>query len=348
MPFRQSNHVLVALLLGCLGLFALILSGFAAPLILGTILATIARPAYEWISKNVRIHRNAAGLITVTLVSLVIILPAAGLLTLLTREAINLFTLLSDNPSFADPILRTLSRISQATGIDVVSFAQQQVVQFSRTIALTVSNQIGGLLSNFGSLILAFFVMMVTMFYLLRDGHAFATFLIELSPLKTKDELGLWKTFEDTGRAVFYGNVASALAQGILGGLGFALFGLSSPTLWGAVMGFLGLIPLLGPYLVFLPAAAYLFVTGKIALGIGFLAWNLILVSTIDNVLKPEIISSKIKVHPFVVLVSILGGLKLFGIMGLIYGPLIASLFLTLLAVYEAHVREHEPMKHTL
>jgi len=209
-------------------------------------------------------------------------------------------------------------------------------------LGLTLSKEVGGIISNAVSLILNFFVMAMTLFYLLRDGEKFSKFLIDLSPLKTREELNLYKTFHDAGKAIFVGNFVAAMVQGLLGGIGFAIFGIPSPVLWGAVMGFLALIPFLGPYIIFLPAGVYLFATGSLTMGIIFLIYNIFIVSTIDNFIKPILIGDKISIHPLLVLLTILGGIEAFGLMGIIYGPLIAAMFLAILKVYLKHEKVME------
>jgi predicted PurR-regulated permease PerM len=169
---------------------------------------------------------------------------------------------------------------------------------------------------------------------MLRDGKKFGEYLIKLSPMKTDKEIGLFETFRDTGKAVFYGNFISAVVQGILGGIGFAIFGIGSPIFWGAIMVFFSLIPLLGPFVIFIPASIYLFAIGDTTNAIIFLLYNILIVSSVDNIIKPRIISGKVDVHPLIMILAILGGLSAFGIMGIIYGPLIATLFLAVLKVY--------------
>lgn len=334
MPLSESKHFLVVLLLIFLGLIVLLISQFLAPVVIGTILAGAAAKFYEKLGSV--LNKNVAALIAVILISLIIILPFVGLITLLSKEAVSLLT--NENVfGSLQPLNDFFTKLSDALEFDVKLFIETQFAPAIKSLSLKISQYIAGFLSNFIRLALTFFVMLVTIFYMLRDGKKFATFLIELSPLKTKDELNLYKTFREAGQAVFYGNFITALVQGLFGGIGFAVFGLPTPAIWGAVMAFLALIPFLGPYIIFIPAAVYLFFTAPLWTVVIFLLYNILIVSAVDNLIKPALIGSKIKVHPLLIVVSILGGLNVFGLMGIIYGPLIAAIFLGLLRVYLGH-----------
>ncbi len=342
MSVSEAKKFLIFLLAIFFVLLVVILSGFFAPLVLGLLLMGISYPLYEYLLKRFGGKENLSALIAVLVVSLVIILPFLGILSLLTKEAVDLFSQTPDKFSLSETIIKTFKPIAQKFNIDIQSVVNAQLTPVLENLGLTISREIGSLLSNAALLILNFFIMFVSLFYFLRDGKRLADFLIVFSPLKTHEELDLYNTFKEAGRAIFYGNFISALVQGILGGIGFALFGLGSPVLWGAVMAFLALIPFLGAYIIFIPAALYLFFTDQTGTAIGFLLYNILIVSSVDNLIKPKLISQKIKVHPLLILLAILGGLKIFGLMGIIYGPLIVAIFLALLKVYLEHVKLEE------
>jgi predicted PurR-regulated permease PerM len=333
MPSKDSHLFLVILLIIFLALLILTVAGYGGPLVLALVFTGLASPLYKHL-KNFFRSENVAAFVTVFIVSLVIILPAFFFLTVLTNEAFHLFTItqsgFTENYSFQNAV----TNLSAKFDVDLKSIIDIQLTPALKNLGLSISKEVGSLLSNALSLAINFFVMVIGLFYLLRDGRKFADFLLAISPLKTSDELDIYQTFIDTGKAVFYGTVLSALGQGILGGVGFFFAGLPSPILWGTLMGFLSLIPFLGAYIVFIPAAIYLFFSGHVVTAIIFLLYNILIVSTIDNIIKPKVVGAKMHIHTFPVLVAILGGLKFFGIAGLIYGPLILAVFLALLRVY--------------
>lgn len=334
---KESKYFLNVLLILFLALFVLILAGFLAPLVLGLLLAGLGFPLYRELLKRFGDKKNLASLLTVLVISLVIILPFVGILSLLAKEAFDIFTTARDQWAVNQSFMQALQPISVKFDINLEEIIRNQLAPVIENLGLVLSREIGGLLSDALRLALNFFIMLVTTFYLLRDGEKLANFLIKLSPLKTADELSLYHTFREAGKAVFFGNFISAIVQGLLGGLGFLIFGIGSPVLWGAVMAFLALIPFLGPYLIFIPAAIYLFATGGTFTAILFLLYNILIVSTVDNLIKPKLISERIKIHPLLILLAILGGIKVFGLLGIIYGPLIVAVFLALLKVYLNH-----------
>ena len=142
------------------------------------------------------------------------------------------------------------------------------------------------------------------------------------------------------GRAVIIGNGLSGIIQGILGGFGFFLFGLGSPILWGTIIGFMAFLPIVGASVIFIPAGIILFIQGKTGLAVGYLAYNLCYSAIIEYIVKPRLIGKGMQMNPLLVFIGILGGLKLFGILGVIYGPLIMTTFLTLAEIYRLEYKE--------
>ena len=178
------------------------------------------------------------------------------------------------------------------------------------------------------------------------DGHKLIEFLIDLSPLPRKEDEKLIQKFKDMTGAILMGNGLGGLIQGTAGGIVFAMFGLNSPFLWGVVMAFLAFLPIIGIGVVFLPAALYLFLKGKIAAALFFVVFYGILSGGIEYIFKPKIVGDRVKMHTLLVFLAIIGGLKLFGILGIIYGPLIVTGFLTLTDIYTSNYqRIVEPEK---
>ena len=146
--------------------------------------------------------------------------------------------------------------------------------------------------------------------------------------------------FREMGRAVIIGNGLSGIIQGILGGFGFFFFGLGSPFLWGTLIGVMAFLPVIGASLIFLPAAVILLVQGKAGAAMGYLAYNLCYSSIMEYVLKPKLIGKGMRMNPLLVFIGVLGGIKLFGILGVVYGPLIMTIFFTLAEIYRLEYKE--------
>jgi len=303
-------------------------------LILGILFAILTHPLYRNVLRKVKQKETIAALITLILISIIIILPFLGITTLLTAEALALFNSLKDKFILDSELLNFLQPIAEKLNINLVEIVNGQLVPVIKNLGLVISRELGTALSNAFNLGLNLFIFAMTFFYMLKDGKKFGEYLIKLSPLETERELALYETFKNTGKAIFYGTFISAIIQGILGGIGFALFGISSPVLWGAIMALLALIPVLGPFVIFLPASIYLFAIGNTVSAIIFLAYNILIVSSVDNLIKPKVMSGKVNIHPLLMLFAILGGLSSFGIIGIIYGPIIITVFLALIKVY--------------
>lgn len=321
------------------GLILLLLAGFATPLVLGAILATISYPLYKKIKERLRNRKTLAALLVLLLLILIIILPFFGIVTLLWQETSNLVTVVQGELSSSRPFGGTLDKLSTGLGVDVRDLITNEILPNVQNLGTFLADQIRNILSNAINLVISFFVLMVTTFYLLRDGDILGNFLKRVSPLKERDNERFFVVFEETGRAVFFGNFVSAIAQGFLGGLGFLFAGLESPIFWGTIMAFIALIPLLGPYIISIPAAIYLFLAGRPGVAIAFLLYNLLVVSTVDNIIKPKLIGDKIRIHPLFILIIILGGIKIFGIVGVIYGPLIAAIFMSIISALEENAK---------
>ena len=161
-------------------------------------------------------------------------------------------------------------------------------------------------------------------------------------PLKSKYRKHVFKKLNDMAYAVIYGSIIIAIIQGALGGIGFLMFGLPSPILWGIVMMFASLIPYVGSSLIWLPASLILIFSGYVnsdstlmVKGILFILYGVFIIGTIDNILKPKIIGDKGGLHPVLVLLGVVGGLNLLGFIGVIIGPIVLAMLVTFIGIYE-------------
>ena len=177
-------------------------------------------------------------------------------------------------------------------------------------------------------------------FYLLIDSQRLASFIIELSPLPDDQDQKLIQKFKDMAGAILLGNGLGGIIQGTLGGAVFATFGFNSPFLWGVIMALLAFLPIVGIGVVFLPASIYLFLQGRIGAGIFFIVFYVLLSGGIEYFFKPKLVGTRVQMHTLLVFLSIVGGLKLFGILGIIYGPLVVTAFLTLAEIYQASYQQ--------
>ena len=197
-----------------------------------------------------------------------------------------------------------------------------------------------GLVGNvLGGIVRAFFVVF-TMYYLFRDGDKVVHALPTVLPFSAQQSETLIKRTNEVVSASVFGVVAIAMLQGALAGLAFWLLGVPSPVLWGVVLAFVCMIPIAGSFFVWLPASIYLIISGHWTKAILLIAWGTLVISTVDNFLRPKLIMNQTKLHELFVFFSVLGGMKVFGLLGIVMGPLVLAISLGLLETFKSNSEE--------
>lgn len=197
-----------------------------------------------------------------------------------------------------------------------------------RPLAEVLMGRTLSILGGIPGILLQLGVALFALFYLLRDSDAFLIALRRMIPLDPSRTDELLARAKDITEAIVYGTVAVAVVQGVMGGIAFRLVGLPAATLWGAIMGVLALIPMIGPPLVWIPAAAYLALTGSVAQALVLAAFGALVIGTVDNLLRSVFVGSRARVHSLVVFLSVLGGVIVFGTAGVVIGPVLFALAL--------------------
>lgn len=190
--------------------------------------------------------------------------------------------------------------------------------------------QVPGLLTFAGALTLGLLVMAFTLYYGLIDGARFVRYVKSAMPLEAHQANALIEEVRRTVDAVFLGHIIVSAIQGIIGGIGFLLFGVPNAVFWGFVMILLALIPVIGPPVIWIPAVLYLLLTGHVLPALGLLVWSVLLVSTLDNLIRPRIVGNYADIHPLLILVGVLGGILAFGFIGFVLGPLVIAVLVAL------------------
>jgi predicted PurR-regulated permease PerM len=326
-------------------LFYRVMAPFFVPLAWGAILVVSVQPLYSPLRARFR-RAGVPALIMTAVVSLLIIGPIVYLVAALVGEASGLYdkmqTSIAENQfdwinlrnhPLVQGVIQRLDGI-----IDTSQWNLQDAVAnlLKQASGFVVSNT-AVLVTNIGRAILQFVLILLTMYYLFKDGDILIEQVRESIPLSA-ERVGQMLT-EVTGvvRATIYGGLVVAALQGALGGLMFWILGIPSPVFWGAVMAFL---PVLGAFIVFIPAAGILALSGFYIKAIILLAFGIGVVSQIDNVLKPLLISGRTELHPLLLFFSILGGLEVFGFLGIVLGPVVAAVFVGVFELYRGTLRE--------
>jgi predicted PurR-regulated permease PerM len=346
---RHVTLIFVGVLMATSLLLARLLWVFLSAIVLALVLVSLFAPLNRRLAQVLGGRlRLASGLTTLGIV-LGVVIPGGLFGMALTHQAWELYManrqapLLQEFLAFLSGESALALRFREAAAAFGLDFSPDKLGTLTTglltEVGLFLYERLSGMAADVLSIALHFGVMVLVVFTLLVDGHRLKSFLMDLSPLPEDEEEELVRRFQMISRAVFLGNGASAALQGVLGGLGFALFDLGSGVLWGAVMGFLSFLPIVGASAVFLPAAAVLALRGDTGLALGYLLYNFIYVGVVEYGLKPRFISGQGRMSTVLVFLGILGGLSLFGILGLFYGPLIISMFLALVGIYKEHYR---------
>ena len=217
-----------------------------------------------------------------------------------------------------------------------------------RTSAEWFTGNLGAIFAGTLSTIFAFFIALIGAFYFFRDGRELLELLIKVSPLPDQEDRIIFARLAKAVRAVATGTVLVALIQGSLVTIGFTLFGLGERAiLWGAVASLGALIPGIGTTVVTAPAIIYLFFTGDMTNAVALLIWSMLIVGLVDNLIGPYLISRGNNLHPFIILISVLGGISLVGPIGFVIGPVIVTLFIVLLEIYNQYIVNEKPIQKT-
>ncbi len=350
MQKQLGSNFFIIFLICSLILFLKLFWTYLSAIVLAFLIVSIFYPVYYWIKRLFRGSEISASLIMILLILLVLILPVGWFVGTLSNEAFDFYNNTRSSVSLQkiQKILESdslwaqrIRKVGDMTGVTVTTETVQSLAaSLGKKVGLFLYNQISSMASNLLSFLVHFFLMMLAIYYLFRDGERLKDYIASLLPVPKEQFEKVIKKFQETGKAIIIGNGLSGIVQGVLGGFGFFFFGLSSPSLWGAIITFMAFLPIIGASVVFIPASIILIVQGNIGIGIGFLIYNLVYSSIIEYLIKPKMIGKGMQMNSLLVFIGIIGGIKLFGILGVIYGPLIITIFLTLAEIYRLEYKE--------
>lgn len=332
---KLQLYFLLSVLAATSALVFFIFLPFAYPLILAMVFASIFRPVHKKLSGFVPNKPGLAAFFTVLLVIIFILTPFVFLGMQIYQEVkqfyfsffenggMNAISILADN--LMDKV-RGLFPVPQDFSLDING-------RIGQNYNLLLQN-IGSVFSNLAHLIFNSFIFLIALYYLLKDGEKLKKAILALSPLADKDDEMIFKKLEAAVNSIVRGSLLIAIIQGALTAIGFFVFGIPNPVLWGSVAAIAALIPGVGTALVITPAIIFLFITGKTFAALGLLLWGALAVGLIDNFLGPKLIGGKMQLHPLLILFAVIGGIGFFGPVGFLLGPLTLSLFFALLEIY--------------
>lgn len=331
---KPQIYFLLILLAATAILSFFILRPFLFAFVLALVFAVIFRPLHQKMLKYTFKHEALAAFITTIIIVILIFAPLIFLGAQILQELKDLYLSLAGGGK--DNIFNAINKLAAAShryfpNTQDISASLDQYLK--QGLSWLLSN-LGAVFSNFAKMIMTAFLFIFSLYYLLKDGRKLREKIINLSPLNDDDDETIIKKLELAVSSVIRGNFVIAFIQGALTALGFSIFGVPNAILWGTAASIAALIPSLGTSLIFIPAIILLFISGQILSAGGLLLWGLLAVGLIDNFLGPKLIGRGMQLHPLLVLLSVLGGIGFFGVIGFVLGPIILSLLFTLFDIY--------------
>jgi predicted PurR-regulated permease PerM len=351
---REQLHMTLFLFVAAVVfyLFFRIMLPFLIPICWAAVFAIIFFPLQRRLLKRLN-NRSLAALLMCLLVLVVIVGPIAYLFVAVVSQAAGAVTGIDNLYSsgqlqqwlnidwpFWQTVKKVLSPYYDLSQVDLDNVFKNAIGKMSSVVL----DQTSWLVANATKTVFSFGLMVFTMYYLFREGESLTDRLKRLLPLEAAQVDTAFIQLREVVQATMYGGIAVALLQGLLGGILFAAVGIDSAVFWGAVMAFLSLLPFIGAFLVYVPAGIALILAGSTVKGIIVIVIGAVVISQVDNVVRPYLISGKTSMHPLLLFFAILGGITIWGLVGLVVGPMVAAAFVILIKVFEMRLRPEEPV----
>lgn len=324
-----KNAITIALIAGLFILAIMIVKPVAMSILFGILLAYIFYPVYKWVLSKLKNENLSALLICAGLIA-IILFTGWLIFSSLANQAVDLYFSLQ-NTNLANVVSEILPNF----------LSSELSSNLAGSLNSFISNLLANFLSKFTSFILnlpiimiQLFIVVFVFFFSLRDGKKGVDYVKSLSHLGKETQEKFFKQFKDITNSVLLGQIVIGIAQGIVAGIGYFIFGVPNALILTLLTMFVGIIPLIGPWLVWLPVNIYLFIIGRTGAGIGLLIYGLVIISWIDIFIRPLMVSRKTEINSAIVIIGMLGGLFVFGILGLIIGPLVLAYVLLVVELY--------------
>ncbi len=332
-----SKWFLIVLIIFVLYLCYLIFRPFLVILLAAAILSSIFYTPYEQLTKLFRGRKHLASLIICIFVAILVVLPAINIIALAAQKSVVAYDSTVEWVAGND-VGNKIFDSYWWNKINAVGFDQETIKgAILESVGQIKDWLVGGTKSvilGTTNFIFSLIMILFAMFFFFVDGKVMVEKIMRWTPLPNKYDKEIFKKFRDVSRSTVISTFVTAVAQGILGAIGFLIVGL--PAFFAAIaIGFFSLMPYIGTAIIWLPVALYLLFTGQIWQGVFLIIWGAVVIGQSDNLLRAYLIKGKAQVHPIFIIFSILGGIAVFGIWGVIFGPLIISLAVTILHIYE-------------
>jgi predicted PurR-regulated permease PerM len=342
MPIQSSNvRWWLLLLVTAISLYLCwrMLQPFLGVIAWATVLVILFYPVHKRLAQRLG-RPSLAALLSCVLVIVIILVPIALITMAVFKELANAVQsmqsavnyILNPNSPGTGPILNFISHYVDISHLSSEEFLVERIRGVSGQLAGRTLGFLGGL----AGVIVQMFFVIFTMYYFFKDGENIFRTVRDALPLDRDQAESIMSRTREVIDASVYGVLTIAIIQGTLGGLAFWILGLRSALIWGVAMTFLSMVPMLGAFLVWVPAAIYLAVTGHYVKAVLLTLWGTLVIGMIDNFLRPKLVGSRTRLHELLIFFSVLGGLNVFGVLGVVLGPVVLAITLALVDVYRA------------
>lgn len=345
----STQWLLIAALLVAIYACYLLINPYINSIVMAFIISLLMFPIHEQVDKIIPSMKNTSALVSCIILTFIVVIPLLFVFTAIVQQGSSfsqsVYHWVSDGgvqKLFAEPfVVKILDIVNKYLPFDTLEPKEisQKVAQLATSFGSNLVTISASVIGSATSFLVNFGLMLFVLFFLLRDQDKFITAMRHIIPLSRTQEDRLLNEIEQVSKSAVMGSFLTAIAQGMAGG--FAMWLAGFPGLfWGTMMGFASFIPVIGTALIWVPACLYLFLSGETSWGIFLLVWSVAVVGSIDNILRPLLMQGSAGMSTLMIFFSLLGGLHVFGLIGLIYGPLIFAITLVLFNMYEEEFKD--------
>lgn len=361
-PKDYMKYIFVITFVFVIYLAYIVVRPFVTALVTSAILAYIFYPIYELVSKKIK-RKNIAALAVSIFIIILLAVPFFLMVGAVAKESQIIYIKTRQMFVTGDIFSMGCAPETPGFGCSLSNWIRDIIGKLSvryhlersiESVTGAVSRKASEFVLSLPTILLNIFVTFFTTFYLFKDGKLIIEKVKKLIPVKMHHQKQIMHQLDETAYAIIYGSLLVAAVQGAVGAIGYFIFGISSPIMWGMLTAIFALLPFVGTALVWVPLSLFAIVQGATAgtpavtlNGVGLLLYGALIIASIDNILKPYVIGRRARIHPILVLIGVLGGLALFGFIGFILGPLILAIFANFLEIYETEKAEGDGLKLT-
>jgi len=332
MDEKELQKIAVPVAIGILAIISFfIVKPILSPIILGLLFSYIFYPVFTRLNRKIKSKYICSGIILL-IILLAVITPMLLLLPTFIKESFNLYLSIKDFDvySLAGNLAPSLLE-SKDIGTEIIAASNN----FKSSISTVLFNLFKNTLMNFGGIIFGILIFLFTLFFALIEGDKFKDYFSVLFPFSKENREKFYDKFDKVTNAVVYGQIVIGIAQGIIAGIGYYLLGVPNAFLFTVVTAAVGIIPVIGPWLVWMPLDAMLFINGQTGIALGLLIYGLFVINLVDTLLRPQIVSSQAEMNSAIALIGVIGGIYAFGpLIGFFIGPLVLAYLILLIEIY--------------